>query len=157
MNTDHSKAMAEDLERFQSRMYISLVVCIGLVIARCSVMKGTATVISGTVKRTAWVLKGVDELTIGASIVVYHIGNIYVRSGTRPNRLSINQIRKLGTFSSKDDSLRTTWLYDAGKWLTILIFPKPPILKYPRCWVCDSAESPSLFPHLRLRYSPEPQ
>ncbi|GJL56104.1 MAG: hypothetical protein NPIRA02_32360 [Nitrospirales bacterium] len=40
----------------------------------CSIIKGTANVVSGTVKGTVWVIKGAYELTVGTSKVIYQIG-----------------------------------------------------------------------------------
>ena len=51
-----------------------LVLFVGLLTPGCSVIKGTANVVSGTVKGTVWVLKGAYELTVGTTKVIYQIG-----------------------------------------------------------------------------------
>lgn len=40
----------------------------------CSIIEGTAKLITGTVKGTVWVVKGAYELTAGTTKLVYHIG-----------------------------------------------------------------------------------
>ncbi|GJL65924.1 MAG: hypothetical protein NPIRA05_08950 [Nitrospirales bacterium] len=51
-----------------------LIFVVGMSMPGCSVLEGTATVVSGTVKGTVWILKGAYELTVGTSKVIYQIG-----------------------------------------------------------------------------------
>ncbi|GJL49787.1 MAG: hypothetical protein NPIRA01_10140 [Nitrospirales bacterium] len=51
-----------------------MIVFMGINAPGCTLIEGVANIVSGTVKGTVWVLRGVYELTVGTTKIIYHIG-----------------------------------------------------------------------------------